>query len=400
MYEFEKNKLKAYLGDTLYTDLKAYNCIIAGGTITSLFCNRDINDVDVYFKNTKDLRDFILQCVRGNSNLWIVAKTNKALLLKTTTEKFVQLISFKTFNNAQEIFDTFDFTVCMGAFDCEKEEFTLHHDFLKHNSQRLLMFNDRTAFPIVSALRVDKYKQKGYSISKTEYLRVLLTCMNLKLNKYEELKEQLGGMYGVDYDDVIKPLEGEEFDIGKVIERMSDIINHPDYFNPPRHSPVEIDDWSLLISEMTKEKVPYYEFRGDKYIYGDEGLEKLSSSTYEKLKDNLVLEDLEKDFFKGNLLVYKNVKEHNGKLISNYDNTFEYEVGKLAIAKGVAWDNTPIGLFVCQLHEVNDMCYGGNNSTVIELRLDSLDDILDLEQFTIKQGLVTRIVKQSLDKKN
>lgn len=60
MYEFEKNKLKAHLGDNLYSTLKDYNCIIAGGMITSLFCNREINDVDVYFRNTKDLRDFIL----------------------------------------------------------------------------------------------------------------------------------------------------------------------------------------------------------------------------------------------------------------------------------------------------------------------------------------------------
>lgn len=112
----------------------------------------------------------------------------------------LQLICFDTFDTPKKIFDTFDFTVCMGCYDFKKEKFVLHSDFLKHNSQRILMFNDKTRFPIVSALRVDKYKQKDYTISKTEYLRIILTCMDLHIDNYEDLKEQLGGMYGVNGD--------------------------------------------------------------------------------------------------------------------------------------------------------------------------------------------------------
>ena len=394
MYEFEKNKLKAHIGDSLYNNLKDYNCIIAGGMITSLFCNREINDVDVYFRNTKDLRDFILEYVKGSSHMWIVSKTKKALLIHHSDTVDLQLICFNAFDNAEDIFNTFDFTVCMGAFDFKTEEFILHNDFLKHNSQRILMFNDKTAYPIVSALRVDKYKQKGYAISKTEYLRLILTCMDLHIDNYGDLKQQLGGMYGVDYDEVIKPLEGESFDLQTVITKMSDIIMHPDYFKKRRNTPVEIDDWYVLIAEMTGEKIPCYEFKDDLYTYDpDDGFEKLSDTKKDKYNNLLETHSLY-DFFKDGLYLYKNVmKSPDGKLLSHYDKTFEYKIGEYAVARGKGWGNKEVGLFVEPLKYVREHYYNKNKyNVVIEIKLDSLDDFLDLEQFTIKKGLVTRIL--------
>lgn len=56
MYEFEKNKLYQHLEDgtpslkSLIQDFKDQKVMIAGGAITSLFCNREINDIDVYFR--------------------------------------------------------------------------------------------------------------------------------------------------------------------------------------------------------------------------------------------------------------------------------------------------------------------------------------------------------------
>lgn len=155
-YEFEKKKLKQYIGEDLYRDLKKYNCIIAGGFICSLFTKREINDVDVYFRSKKELGKFLRNEMR---NEWVISATNKAILFKKNGID-IQFIHFKYYKNAREIFKTFDFTVCMGAYDFNKEEFILHEDFLKHNSQRILMYNEQTAFPIISALRVDKYKNK------------------------------------------------------------------------------------------------------------------------------------------------------------------------------------------------------------------------------------------------
>lgn len=391
MFEFEKNKLKAFLGKELYSDFKNYNCIVAGGTITSLFCNREINDIDVYFRSKKDIKDFILEVVRDGCEMWIVARTKKSLSLKSG-DKLIQLICFNVFDTAEDIFNTFDFTVCMGAYDFKSEEFVLHDDFLKHNSQRLLMFNNKTAYPIVSSLRVDKYKQKGYNISKTEYLRVILTCMDLNISNYDELKEQMGGMYGVDYDDVIKPLEGEDFNLSTVIEKMSEIINHPDYFKPYHSKEVEVDNWYVFIHSLLGEKIEAYTFRDELYTYNDEdGFEKIKEKDLKQM--DLDVKPLE-DFFKNGLYVYKNVNKTDGKLISNWDKKFEYKIGEYAVGKGKTWSGNDIGLYVLPTVEITkEHCYNDDNSVIIELKIDSVDDFLDLESFTVRKALTIKEVE-------
>ncbi len=200
MYEFEKNKLYSYLGEDLINQLKKHKVFIAGGAITSLFCNRDINDIDIYFRDESSLLSLVEEF--WDDNLYIVSHTKKATQYNFSYMKNdipIQLIHFKYFNSPEDIFKTFDYTVCMGCFDFNTEEFVLHDDFLKHNSQRLLKFNSDTEYPIVSLLRVQKYEKRGYVISKPEFIRIILTCMNTEINSYEELKDQIGGMYGMAY---------------------------------------------------------------------------------------------------------------------------------------------------------------------------------------------------------
>ena len=44
MYEVEKAKIKQAIGGDVYDMLKETKCILAGGAITSLFTNKEIND--------------------------------------------------------------------------------------------------------------------------------------------------------------------------------------------------------------------------------------------------------------------------------------------------------------------------------------------------------------------
>lgn len=385
-YRFEKNKIKAYLGDSLYDALKLYNCIIAGGMITSLFCNRGINDVDVYFRSYEDLGDFIREQVAGNSDMWIIAKTEKALLFKNDDIE-VQLICFSTFDNVQDLFNTFDFTVCMAAYDFKTEEFVFTDNYFKHNSQRLLVFNDKTAFPICSALRVEKYKDKGYTISKNEYLRIILTCMNMKIDNYEDLKEQIGGMYGVDYDDVIKPLENEEFDLKTVVYKMQEVIYHPDYFKKKETTPFTVDDWDLLIYELTKEPLSVYKVNNKIYINScvdgftsveDDYLKKFNNVEYKDIKDIL---------FRDGMFLYKSVKKDSDVFRSYYRNSFKYEIGEWAISdydktKNTNWNNG--GIYCTTLEDIESNFYFGNKDMAI-LKLEvKEEDIIDISDKTIR----------------
>lgn len=325
-FQFEKNKLYAYLGKELVELLKKYKVIVAGGTITSLLSNKDINDIDVYFRNEESIIDFVSE-IWGDSH-WVVSHTKKAtqfaFAVKDRDAIDLQLIHFEYFNSPEEIFKTFDYTVCMGAFDFEKEEFVLHEDFLKHNSQRLLKFNSDTAFPIVSMLRVQKYENKGYKISKPEFIRIILTCMNLDINTYEELKEQMGGMYGINYDKLFEDVDDEEFDLQQAIDKISDLVLDEEYFKKPVQS--EFDVLEDILDNISKKPKEYLEINGIGYIIDyDKTLRKV------KTKPEHIMEVNPEGYFKENKY-YKFVKKAGERYFSYYDDKFEYVIGQEVVA--------------------------------------------------------------------
>ena len=320
-YEYQKRKLYNYLGENLVKTFKENNAIIAGGCINSIFTNRDINDIDVYFRNDDDLIEVIADVYDG---YWIATHTKKATLFKNDYNKMVQLIHFKRFNNAQEIFDTFDFTVCMGAFDFYTEEFVLHDKFLLDNIQNVLNFNSNTSYPIMSMLRVDKYKNKGYNISKSEFIRILLTCMSLKINTIDELKEQLGGMYGLDFTKILKDVEVKEdgqVDLVEVVDKLKDLYLEEDYFKGvPDDQRVNFNDVDDLIESLLNRPLKYLEIKNERYR-----INTYRQLTYfEGIKDDKKYEKVPaENYFKENKF-YKFVELKDGKLISCYDNNFEY----------------------------------------------------------------------------
>lgn len=169
------------------------DCMIAGGALTSIFTGQQINDVDLYFKS-KDA--FIAAIHRAYENgLWCVWATDRAVTFKKG-DCTVQLMHFDFFEDAAEVFDAFDFTVCMAAYDLDKEAFVFHEDFLKHASQRYLKFHSGTRFPFGSLLRVMKYQSRGYTIGKGDLLRIALCCHEVPLESWEDLSAAIGGQYG------------------------------------------------------------------------------------------------------------------------------------------------------------------------------------------------------------
>lgn len=200
-YINEENKLKSLVSSDTWDLLKENKAIIAGGAITSLFCSRDINDIDVYFQCEEDFENFITEVFDGSFSLICHHITDRSILFQDKyTKQDVQVIYYRWHNNLVSLFTSFDYTVNMAAYDFE--DFHFHADFMKHNSQRYLSFNSGTDYPLISALRVQKYREKGYTISKTQMLSVILAGLALQINSWEELKDHIGGMYGLEMDKV------------------------------------------------------------------------------------------------------------------------------------------------------------------------------------------------------
>lgn len=166
---------------------------IAGGALTSVFTGAEIKDVDIYFKSKESFIAGIE--LAYDDGLWCLAATDRAVTF-AYGDSIIQLMHFDFFETAAEIFDAFDFTVCMAAYDLDAKEFVFHDDFMKHAAQRFLRFHNGTRYPFGSLLRVLKYQQRGYTIGKSDLLRIALCCHEIPLESWDDLARAIGGQYG------------------------------------------------------------------------------------------------------------------------------------------------------------------------------------------------------------
>lgn len=227
-YKAESRLLRELVSEDVLDLLVRYKVFVAGGAVTSVFTNRDVNDLDVYFRSELDMLKAMSEVMlRSDSDMaaYSLVFTNvsaRTIMLKDSkTGQEVQFMTFKYFKSPEELFNTFDFTCCMGCYCVSSDSFHLHPDFLKHNSQGYLKFNSGTAYPIMSLLRVDKYREKGYTVSKPELLRIVFQCMSLKLETWEEAIDHMAGMYGYDMSDVFD--QEEEFSCESLVTQLDDI---------------------------------------------------------------------------------------------------------------------------------------------------------------------------------
>lgn len=188
---------------------------LAGGAVTSVFTNKEINDADVYFKTEHDFQEAVASAY--DEGLWC-ADVSKRSVTFSDNGSIRQYMHFDFFPTANDIFKAFDFTVCMGAYDYDAKELVLHPEFMKHNSQRFLRFNPGTNFPLASATRVLKYQGRGYTIGKGDILKIALACRGVRIESWADLKDQIGGAYGYKVE---LAGEGQPFSLAAAIDSLT-----------------------------------------------------------------------------------------------------------------------------------------------------------------------------------
>ena len=207
-YDTERQKLLSAL------PWRVENAYIAGGAVTSVFTNKPINDVDVYFKTERAFQDAVASAYADG--LWCVSHSARAVTF-SDNGSIVQFMHFDYFPTAQDIFNAFDFTIVMGALDLDAKEFVFHDDFLKHNSQRFLRFHKGTRYPLASATRVIKYLDRDYTIGKGEMLKIVLASRQIPIESWAQLADQLGGAYG----EKVAVNDNKPFSIDAAIDAVS-----------------------------------------------------------------------------------------------------------------------------------------------------------------------------------
>lgn len=251
-YSRQKKQLLSLVNETegLEELFKELGCFVAGVAVTSVFTNKEVNDLDIYFRDQESLIKFIkgafgeTPCTSINPltppslinfeqdvspssveldtfALRYVGHTDKSVMFLDGSGMQVQAIHCGFYPTVEDIFKSFDFTVNMGVYDFAQECFVLDEDFLTDNASRKLRVNKGTSFPIISQLRLFKYQQRGYSINRKEFIKLSLAVANLNLSSWEDVKNAIGGMYGYNIDDLFD--EDKDFTMEEVFEQLEEL---------------------------------------------------------------------------------------------------------------------------------------------------------------------------------
>ena len=274
-------ELKKHIPQNTWDFLKAHKCMLVGGALTSILTKKDINDFDIYFK---DINSFVLSLmdVRGikdklpldeypedveinqqyldSYDFHYLCHTEKSVTFKPKyTEAAFQFIHQNFYKNVEEVFNDFDFTINMVGYDFELDEVVVHPEAMLHLSQRILVTNSGTKYPLISVIRVNKYQDRGYKISKKEMVKLLLAVSKLEFNSYEDVGKHIGGLYGaLNVAEVFDTTK--EFSVDEVIEQLSELDF--DALNSVK-TDIRSDFDSALLQILLGEhisKVPYTKF--------------------------------------------------------------------------------------------------------------------------------------------
>lgn len=140
---------------------------VGGGYLRSIVANETINDVDVFVNTKKDAELLAYKLETDKKDIY---KTDNAFTIKG--KMTIQIIYRWLFEKAEDISNSFDFTVCCAVIFCkvnsDKIEWDSYCDdrfYIDLASKRLIyrcpMRNEDAGG---SMLRVLKYYQKGYRI--------------------------------------------------------------------------------------------------------------------------------------------------------------------------------------------------------------------------------------------
>jgi len=310
-----------------FSELKG--CFIAGGAILSTVTKTPINDYDIYPKNREGFENAVFHFLDDHDGI-VINITDRAITIKLNDmknddgERYIVQIITDFYETADDIFESFDYTVCMGAYDCDTNKFIFHEDFFPDIASKTLRFNPKTKYPMASLFRVNKYKNKGFFISKVETMKLALAIIEYGLpESWNDVENSIGGFYGKSISLETNDIPFSKEALFELLESMIFDFDHYTISNADNYSDVK----SHHIVEMFKEEsVNLFiaeNIRGGIKIIDSENYHLISSldvNTFEKL--GIQWNDVPDDY---ELTGWKLLKKIDGKFVSGiYSKKVEY----------------------------------------------------------------------------
>jgi hypothetical protein len=211
-----------------------------------------IADYDIYPKHVEGLYSAIDILGSEGELINISDKALTYLLYKVHDNEgaraIAQVVIDTYYDTSDKIFESFDFSVCMGAYDMDTYQFVYGDDFWKDNAARVIHFNPGTKYPFASLVRTNKYRKKGYHIPKAELMKIGIAVALRGIPKsWTELEESIGGFYG---KKIRLMTEDKEYSL----ENVLDVLTNAEDFEYACYSdnePIDISS-DVLIARLDK----------------------------------------------------------------------------------------------------------------------------------------------------
>lgn len=356
-FENHSKKLLSKIPKKVIEAAKTNNALLAGGALTSLFTDSKINDYDLYFRNKYDCANFI----QGIGSCAVLQLTKKSVTL-AIDNCVLQCIWFKYFDSSEDIFNSFDFTINMAAYDFSADEFVIDVRFFTDLAIRKLVINPGTAYPINTLLRVSKYENKGYTIDPVELLKLSVAISKKELKTYGDLRVEISGVYGETYLGIPEDISDHCLD-----ENLNELCElYPDFPSISMDNAI-LADIVLADNDLAGCKI------AGKYLVRFGGIESPSKYgvSHCSIPDMKIIEASEM-FPDGRIPIYKSVQFKSlTEYRSYYDNSFVYTPGECVTAKSSS------GLFF-YLNDSGNFQYSDKGDSIGILAYADIDDIIKL----------------------
>ena len=356
-FENHSKKLLSKIPKKVIEAAKTNNALLAGGALTSLFTDSKINDYDLYFRNKYDCANFI----QGIGSCAVLQLTKKSVTL-SIDNCILQCIWFKYFDSSEDIFNSFDFTINMAAYDFSADEFVIDVRFFTDLAIRKLVINPGTAYPINTLLRVSKYENKGYTIDPVELLKLSVAISKKELKTYGDLRVEMSGVYGETYLGIPEDISDHCLD-----ENLNELCELcPDFPSISMDNAI-LADIVLADNDLAGCKI------AGKYLVRFGGIESPSKYgvSHCSIPGMKIIEASEM-FPDGRIPIYKSVQFRSlTEYRSYYDNSFVYTPGESVTAKSSS------GLFF-YLNDSGNFQYSDKGDSIGILAYADIDDIIKL----------------------
>jgi hypothetical protein len=218
-YRREREVIRWAMDPEIYKYLTTVGAFIAGGCITSIFTGQPINDIDIFFRSHDEYekaKKFLIACEEKKfRHMNKVCETDRAVTFKidhnnklnpetcgygiTFFRKDVEMgdmviqIVRPDVNSGEpeEVVRRFDFTVCQAAYDIREEKFVFGERFFQDCARKRLVFNSESQNIIGSFFRIDKYRERGYTMAPRELLKMAAVFTNRNYKTFRQFVEDL-----------------------------------------------------------------------------------------------------------------------------------------------------------------------------------------------------------------